>query len=280
MSVLTRHRSQTVRPRDVSNPSSGSKDINGFVLSSGQRRALAQRRRLRGSLRREGILMRGHNGGLSRRRFVEIASLTTGALAFTDVASLVTAGQGGVLRETADLITGPFYPRVKPKDTDADLTLVRRSRARAAGQVVRLSGRVTNVNGEPVRNARIDVWQANTYGRYAHPSDPNTKLELDPAFQGYALLRTDAEGRYQITTIKPGPYPTARGDMRAPHIHFEIEGRIDRKVTQLFFPNEPLNDQDRHLNSVRRPDTLIARVPSFSPGAEIVAHWDIVLTTG
>jgi protocatechuate 3,4-dioxygenase, beta subunit len=217
---------------------------------------------------------------LSRRRFVEIASLAAGGLAFTPVATLFGNGQNSIPRETADLITGPFYPRVKPRDRDADLTLVRGHHQRAAGQIVRLSGRVTNVKGEPVRNAPIEIWQANTHGRYAHPSDPNSQLTLDPNFQGYALLRNDNEGRYRFTTIKPGPYPTARGDMRAPHIHFEIEGRIDRKVTQLFFPNERLNDQDRHLNSVRRPETLIANISPSSTGSELVAHWDIVLTGG
>jgi protocatechuate 3,4-dioxygenase beta subunit len=146
--------------------------------------------------------------------------------------------------------------------------------------VVQLSGRVTNVKGEPLRNGTIEIWQANSHGRYAHPSDPNTHLALDPDFQGYALLRTDRDGRYQFTTIKPGPYPTARGDMRAPHIHFEIQGYTDRKVTQLFFPDEPLNEQDRHLNSVRRPETLIASVSRMSSSSALVAQWDIVLTTG
>ena len=217
---------------------------------------------------------------LSRRRFVAMASLATGAVAVTGVSPLFANEQEAVRRETADLVTGPFYPNVKPSDRDADLTLVRGHRQRAAGQVVQLSGRVTNLKGEPLRNRRIEIWQANTHGRYAHPSDPNTQLTLDPGFQGYALLRTDNEGRYRLTTIKPGPYPTPRGDMRAPHIHFEIEGQIDRKVTQLFFPNERLNDQDRHLNSVRRPETVIASVSVSPAGSDLVAHWDIVLTTG
>jgi protocatechuate 3,4-dioxygenase, beta subunit len=217
---------------------------------------------------------------LSRRRLVRLASLATGALTVTGVSTLFADEQDPVRRETADLITGPFYPRVKPSDKDADLTLVRGHHQRAAGQLVQLSGRVTNLKGEPLRNAPIQIWQANTHGRYAHPSDPNTQLSLDPDFQGYALLRTDNEGRYRFTTIKPGAYPTARGDMRAPHIHFEIEGQIDRKVTQLFFPNEPLNDKDRHLNSVRRPETLIANVSASSTGSELVARWDIVVTTG
>lgn len=217
---------------------------------------------------------------LSRRRLIRLGSLATSGLALAGVPALLASEQDAVRRETADLITGPFYPRVKPRDSDPDLTFVRGHHGRAAGQVVQLSGRVTNVKGEPLRNVPIEIWQANTHGRYAHPSDPNTHLSLDPGFQGYALLRTDHEGRYSFTTIKPGPYPTARGDMRAPHIHFEIQGHTDRKVTQLFFPNERLNEQDRHLNSVRRPETLIANVPASSASSVLVAHWDIVLTTG
>jgi protocatechuate 3,4-dioxygenase beta subunit len=215
----------------------------------------------------------------SRRRFVEIASLTAGATAL-GVAPRLSAAEMGH-RETADLITGPFYPQLKPRDTDTDMTLIRGHRQRAAGQVVQLSGRVMNVRGEPLRNVSVEIWQANTYGRYTHPSDPNIQYALDPDFEGYARLRTDRDGRYAITSIKPGPYATARGDMRAPHIHFEIQGAVDRKVTQVFFPGESLNGQDRHLNSVRRPETLIANVsPSSNGGGAIVATWDIVLTTG
>ena len=217
---------------------------------------------------------------LSRRRLVRLGSLATGVLALAGVPALLASEQDTVRRETADLITDPFYPQVKPGDTDADLTMIRGRQRRAAGQVVQLSGRVTNLKGEPLRNTPVEIWQANTHGRYAHPSDPNTQLALDPDFQGYALLRTDKDGGYRFTTIKPGPYPTARGDMRAPHIHFEILGQTDRKVTQLFFPNDLLNDQDRHLNSVRRPETLIANITASSSGSVVMAHWDIVVTTG
>jgi protocatechuate 3,4-dioxygenase, beta subunit len=184
-----------------------------------------------------------------------------------------------MLRETADLITGPFYPQHKPRDTDIDLTMIKGHKQRTAGQVVQLSGKVMNLRGEPVRNVRIEIWQANTHGRYTHPSDPRVHLALDPNFEGYAELHTDRDGRYAITTIKPGPYPTARGDMRAPHVHFEVHGRADRKVSQMFFPGEPLNNSDRHLNSVRRTETLLANVIS-STDSLMVATWDIVLTTG
>lgn len=223
--------------------------------------------------------MHERNTNIGRRRFLEIASLAAGSIAPLSAPHLLA--QGVARRETADLITGPFYPQTKPHDTDVDLTFIRGHRQRAAGQVVQLSGRVMNVRGEPVRHARIEIWQANTNGRYTHPSDPNTQLAIDPDFQGYAVMRTDRDGRYALTTIKPGPYPTARGDMRAPHIHFEVHGTVDRKVTQLFFPNEPLNDQDRHLQSVRRPETLLATLSApSSRGSVLTASWDIVLTTG
>ena len=62
---------------------------------------------------------------LSRRRLVRLASLATGALAVTGVSTLFANDQDPVRRETAELITGPFYPRVKPRDKDADLTFVR-----------------------------------------------------------------------------------------------------------------------------------------------------------
>src|SRR5687768_6627566 len=134
------------------------------------------------------------NTNICRRKFLEIASLTVGSVALSPPARLLA--QQVAQRETADLITGPFYPQIKPRDTDGDLTLIHGHRQRAAGQVVQLSGRVMNVRGEPVRNARIQLWQANANGRYAHPSDPNTQLAIDPDFQGYAVLRTNRDGRY------------------------------------------------------------------------------------
>jgi len=215
----------------------------------------------------------------SRRRFIEIASLAAGSTAVSAASQLTAAAANR--RETADLITGPFYPQKKPRDVDTDLTLIRGHRQRAVGQVVRLSGRVMNARGEQVRGAEVEIWQANSFGRYTHPSDPNTEYALDPDFEGYARLLTDRNGQYAITTIRPGPYATARGDWRAPHIHFDVRGSVDRKVTQLFFPGETLNAQDRHLNSVRRPETVIANVSANSSGGSaIVATWDIVLANG
>ena len=175
---------------------------------------------------------------LSRRRAMKTSLLAGGAL--------VSGGllAQGSLAPTPLEIMGPFYPVLKPLDQDADLTRVAGRHGTAAGQVIELSGRVLNGQGKPVPNAKIELWQANTHGRYDHPSDPNTTAPLDPYFQGYSTQKTDAWGRYRFRTIKPGAYPATPEWIRTPHIHFDVSGRVDRLVTQLYFAGEPLNDSD------------------------------------
>ena len=184
---------------------------------------------------------------------------------------------------TPSIILGPFYPQIKPADQDKDLTLIAGSQRLARGAVVHLSGRVLDLKGEP-SGARVSIWQANTYGRYAHKSDANP-APLDPNFQGFGTEITDAAGRYEFKTIKPGAYPAPVVGMRAPHIHFEVEGKYDRLVTQMFFPGEELNAQDHFLQFVKGPqrDAVIARQTrpgsGHEPGALSFA-WNIVLISG
>jgi protocatechuate 3,4-dioxygenase beta subunit len=145
---------------------------------------------------------------ISRRRLLA-TSLAAGGLAVGSKA-LVAAES---LRRTPADILGPFYPLMKPLDQDADLTVIRGKSGKAAGQVIHVFGRVLNAQGEPVPSARIEVWQANTHGRYTHPSDRNP-APLDPNFEGFTTLVTDAEGRYRFKTIKPGAIPRMAGSAR------------------------------------------------------------------
>jgi len=85
---------------------------------------------------------------------------------------------------------------------------------------------------------------------------------------------TDAEGHFQFQTIKPGAYPVMESDWwwRPPHIHFSIFGPswLNRFVTQVFFPGEPLNAMDLLLNGVKDPEArerLIFRAEATSVGA-------------
>src|SRR4029077_12386445 len=104
---------------------------------------------------------------------------------------------------TPENVLGPFYPVIRSMEKDADLTTIRGHKRPAAGKIIHPMGRVFDLKGEPVKGARVEIWQANTHGRYAHPSDPNP-APLDPNFQGYAVQTTDKEGRYRFKTIKPG----------------------------------------------------------------------------
>lgn len=155
------------------------------------------------------------------------------------------------IRRTPTAVMGPFYPVAKPVEQDSDLSLLN-GHARALGQLIEVTGRVLDVHGNPVANARIEIWQANAAGRYNHPADRNS-APVDPNFQGYGVLRTDRLGRYRFLSVKPGPYPDENGAPRPPHIHFDITGKRSRLVTQMLFPGEPLNETDDVIEPRKRP---------------------------
>ena len=188
-----------------------------------------------------------------------------------------------LLRATAEEIVGPFCPTSRLVTHNHDLTRIAGSEARALGQIVYLSGLVTDRRGAPVQNADIELWQANGAGRYAHPADNNT-APIDPNFQGHARIRTDHDGRWRIKTIKPGGYPVTQDWTRPPHIHFDIRGHVSRLVTQMYFEGEPLNEKDVLLQrSWGGKETAISHyidpTGQVEPSA-LVAVWNIVLLGG
>ncbi|MDX2181425.1 MAG: protocatechuate 3,4-dioxygenase [Bryobacteraceae bacterium] len=192
-------------------------------------------------------------------------------------------GQEPELPPTPSTILGPFYPLIKPPDSDSDLTRVTGKRDRAKGQIIEVAGRVLNRRGNPVQSARVELWQANAMGRYSHPSDPNP-APLDPGFQGYGVQVTDREGRFRFTTVKPGPYPFDKTRIRSPHLHFEVTARQDRRVSQMFFAGESLNEQDVVLLAAfRNRDRLISELlpppADADPNSRLVV-WDIVIPNG
>jgi protocatechuate 3,4-dioxygenase, beta subunit len=124
---------------------------------------------------------------------------------------------------------------------------------KATGQLIQITGRITDEDGSPMPGAVIEIWQANSAGKYVHEMDRHN-APIDPNFTGEGRLVTDAEGQFQFFSIKPGAYPVLESGWwwRPPHIHFSILGRswMDRFVTQIFFPGEPLNETDLLLNAV------------------------------
>jgi len=218
----------------------------------------------------------GDKRDISRRRMLRAALALGGASLLGPAGRLLAADSP--LTPTPRNTEGPFYPVKKHADQDADLTLVAGRSGRAAGTILYLSGRVTDVRGKPLSGALIELWQANTHGRYDHPND-GSPVPLDPNFQGYGLLRADAEGRYRIKTIKPAPYSG-----RTRHIHFIVAGGGTKLTTQMFFPDEKLNDHDglwRYLDRDQRRASAARYIDRSGDmeGGALAASWDVVLKT-
>ncbi|HKZ77459.1 MAG TPA: hypothetical protein VJ124_03980 [Pyrinomonadaceae bacterium] len=229
--------------------------------------------------------MNSPKNGFSRREMLGTAGAALGGIFIAHPIRSLFA-QGAKRELTPEQIMGPFFPIIRPLDHDMDLTVIKGKRGHAQGKLIHLTGRVLNSNGDPVRGAKIEIWQANAHGRYDHPSDINP-APLDPNFQGYALQITDAEGRYRFKTIKPGAYPinpVNPTNVRPPHIHFDVTGTKGRLVTQMYFPDEPLNEKDflfKELGSSK--DAAIGKVLPLTKELEpdsLLMSWDIVLEKG
>ena len=175
------------------------------------------------------------------------------------------------LLETSFQTIGPFYPVQRPLDQDADLSQLASSASPARGERIEVTGRVLGPDGRPVPNATLDIWQANAAGRYAHPGDSNP-APLDPGFQGSAVIRADAEGRYRFRTVKPGKYPG-----RTQHIHFDVTGGPQRLMTQMYFPGEEGNAGDVLLSRIPEPYRGVMIAGRVAGAATPTYAWDIVL---
>ena len=163
-------------------------------------------------------------------------------------------------------VEGPCFDKITCSELDRDLT--RQCKGEPVGSRIKVFGRVTDSDGNPVRNKLVEIWQANASGGYIDSLDI-TGFALDPNFIGAGRCLTDADGNYSFMTIRPGPYPAfyANGDQgwRAAHIHISLfgEGYGSRLVTQLYFEGDPLLKQDRMALSIPDPrgrEALIAKL--------------------
>ena len=145
------------------------------------------------------------------------------------------------------------------------------------GERIVIEGCVIDGTGAAVSDGMIEIWQANAYGRYAHPDDTR-ELPLVAGFTGHGRVATDEQGRFRFVTIKPGRVPDASGALQAPHIMVSIfmRGLIKRLATRIYFPEEPANAADGVLAQVpeQRRATLIARPASDRAG---VLLWNVVV---
>lgn len=115
---------------------------------------------------------------------------------------------------TGEMTLGPFFPREFAQGAN-DLA------AHAKGEVIEVTGRITQLDGKPLDNLVVEVWQADSQGR------------LDSGeFFGWGRAATDANGVYRFRTIKPGAI-----EGRAPHINFLLlySGLMRHLQTVMFF---------------------------------------------
>ncbi|MFN5083428.1 MAG: hypothetical protein ACK5WW_00085 [Brevundimonas sp.] len=181
---------------------------------------------------------------------------------------------------TPSITLGPFYPVIRPTDTDADLTRVAGRTGLAQGEVIQLIVKMVDRQGRPIIGGLVELWHCNAAGRYAHPADPNT-APLDPDFQGFAQIGTDAQGEFRITTIKPAAYPAGPDWMRAPHIHMDARGRSYRSSLQMMF-DDPLLAQDRVLTDFDADELSRVIARPLERGVDGMARfgWTMVMLEG
>lgn len=169
---------------------------------------------------------------------------------------------------------GPFYPTALPLDHDNDLVSVSGQEARARGTIAHVSGRVLDNAGNPLANARVEIWQCDWQGIYLHPRD-GRQNRRDTGFQGFGATTTAGDGSYRFRTIRPVPYSG-----RTPHIHFKVKTGSSELTTQMYVAGEPGNERDflyRNLGTAAPLLTVaFAPAPQFEADA-IAGRFDIVL---
>lgn len=207
---------------------------------------------------------------LLRRRFLHTGVLLPAALWMSP--GLFAEALVKTPRQTE----GPFYPDKLPLDTDNDLIRINDATSPAVGEITHLSGTVNTVAGSPVRNAVVEIWQADNNGNYIHSRNGGSG-ENDENFQGYGRFLTGSKGEYYFRTIKPVPYPG-----RTPHIHVAVSVKGQRVLTtQCYIRGAELNANDGVLR--RTPadlrDLLICDftpIPDSETG-ELAARFDMVI---
>lgn len=207
----------------------------------------------------------------SRRALLR--TLALGAAAFATPGAFAEE-----LLKTPRQSEGPFYPDKLPLDTDNDLIVVNDGLTPAVGEITHLSGRLLDRHGNPLRNAVIEIWQADVTGAYVHTKSAEAHPKRDTHFQGFGRFLTGSTGEYYFRTIKPTAYVG-----RTPHIHVKVKrGGKELLTTECYIKGEPKNATDGVFNTIKDPQARervqVAFVPlKGSTAGELTAHFDLVL---
>jgi protocatechuate 3,4-dioxygenase beta subunit len=189
------------------------------------------------------------------------------------------------LQNSLSEITGPVFSCDELGPLDHDLLMNYAKEGLPIGERIVVHGYVLDENGQPVRNALVEVWQANAGGRYRHKKDQYL-APIDPNFGGCGRMLTDENGHYFYRTIKPGPYPWRNriNDWRPSHVHYAISGTgfAQRLITQMYFEGDPLIASCPIVKSIGNEEAVRGLIASLDRQAfiqldSLAYRFDIVL---
>ena len=185
---------------------------------------------------------------------------------------LALAGPAYALDLTPAQTEGPFYPRGKPAETDADLTRVGNGPV-AKGEIIVLSGKVVDPTGAPIAGARVEIWQVDAQGIYLHPGDSRT-AQRDKSFQFYGEAASAADGSFSFRTILPAAYTG-----RPRHIHAKITPPGGATLTtQFYFVNDTDLARDGIARSLGKALANVTLTPKRPTGAVADAPLEATVT--
>ena len=183
-------------------------------------------------------------------------------------------------------ILGPIFNKNIIGELDNNLTLnFSKNKNSPLGHKIIVYGTVLDQFSNPIEGALIEIWQANSAGKYLHDNDKNS-APIDPNFAGCGRFLTSSDGCYEFLTIQPGPYPYPnRGiEWRPMHIHFSIFGKSfgQRLITQMYFEGDPLINLCPMVNSIadeKAKKSLVGKLDTSRSNIQnILAYkFDIVL---
>ncbi|HUE18560.1 MAG TPA: protocatechuate 3,4-dioxygenase subunit beta [Stellaceae bacterium] len=169
------------------------------------------------------------------------------------------------LKQTLTEITGPGFANGWSGPDVADLT--KQHKGDPIGERMILAGRILDEDGKPVPKTLVEIWQANSAGRYQHANDTHP-APLDPNFTGRGNVVSNEKGEYRFLSLIPGAYPwrNTYNAWRSKHVHFSVFGPAfaTRIITQMYFPGDPLLDFDPIYNAV----------PEEAARQRLIAHYD------
>jgi protocatechuate 3,4-dioxygenase beta subunit len=189
------------------------------------------------------------------------------------------------LSQTLSEVTAPAFSARELGPLDHDLIRNYAKAGLPVGERTIVHGHVRDQLGRPVKNALVEVWQANASGRYRHKKDQYLGA-LDPNFGGCGRVLTDEHGHYVFRTIKPGPYPWRNrvNDWRPAHIHFSLSGNgwAQRLITQMYFEGDPLIATCPIIRTIPDEEQIRGLIAQLDPGAFVpldsrAYRFDIVL---